>query len=122
MSKLLQTRLPLAQGLELTPELFNRLVRILEINLSAIDPDKTPSFNSTEIDQLQFATGAIIFNTTNEIHQAFHLTCFFSNHIYQLYFPKFYFVLEATRLVEFGHLGQGLYLNSEILLTKHHPK
>tara|TARA_R100000900_G_scaffold34977_1_gene28512 strand:+ start:507 stop:818 length:312 start_codon:yes stop_codon:yes gene_type:complete len=71
MSKLLQTRLPLAEGLELTPELFNRLVRILEINLSAIDPEKTPSFNATEISELQFATGAIIYNTTNEIHQAF---------------------------------------------------
>ena len=41
MSKLLQTNLPLAQGVEITPELFNRLVRILEINLSAVDPDKS---------------------------------------------------------------------------------
>ena len=71
MSKLLQTRLPLAEGLELTPELFNRLVRILEINLSAIDPEKTPSFNATEISELQFAKGAIIYNTTERIHQAF---------------------------------------------------
>jgi len=71
MSKLLETRLPLAEGVELSPELFNRLVRILEINLSAIDPDKTPSFNDDEIDTLQFATGSIIFNTTREIHQAY---------------------------------------------------
>lgn len=71
MSKILQTNLPLAQGVEITPELFNRLVRILEINLSAIDPEKTPSFNATEISELQFATGSIIFNTTERIHQAF---------------------------------------------------
>jgi len=85
MSKLLQTRLPLAQGLELTPELFNRLVRILEINLSAIDPDKTPSFNSTEIDQLQFATGAIIFNSSNSIHQAFDGNIFRNLYEHQTY-------------------------------------
>lgn len=71
MSKLLETRLPLAQGVDITPELFNRLVRILEINLSAVDPDKTTSFNDDEIDELQFATGSIIFNTTREIHQAY---------------------------------------------------
>ena len=85
MSKLLQTRLPLAQGIELTPELFNRLVRILEINLSAIDPDKTPSFNATEISQLQFATGSIIFNTSNEIHQGFDGTVFRNLYEHQTY-------------------------------------
>tara|TARA_R100000541_G_scaffold59200_1_gene72247 strand:- start:502 stop:813 length:312 start_codon:yes stop_codon:yes gene_type:complete len=85
MSKLLQTRLPLAQGIELTPELFNRLVRILEINLSAIDPDKTPSFNATEISELQFATGSIIFNTSNEIHQGFDGTVFRNLYEHQTY-------------------------------------
>ena len=71
MSKILPTRLPLAEGGAVTPELYNRLVRILEINLNAIDPDKIPSYNDDEIDTLQFATGAIIFNTTRESHQAF---------------------------------------------------
>jgi len=85
MSKLLQTRLPLAQGIELTPELFNRLVRILEINLSAIDPDKTPSFNATEISELQFATGSIIFNTSNEIHQGFDGTVLRNLYEHQTY-------------------------------------
>jgi len=85
MSKLLETRLPLAEGIELTPELFNRLVRILEINLGAIDPDKTPSFNATEISQLQFATGSIIFNTTNKIHQAFDGTAMRNLYEHQTY-------------------------------------
>ena len=85
MSKLLETRLPLAQGSELTPDLFNRLVRILEINLSAIDPDKTPSFNATEISELQFATGSIIFNTSNEIHQGFDGTVFRNLYEHQTY-------------------------------------
>ena len=85
MSKLLETRLPLAQGIDITPELFNRLVRILEINLSAIDPDKTPSFNATEISELQFATGAVIFNTTNSIHQAFDGNIFRNLYEHQSY-------------------------------------
>ena len=85
MSKLLETRLPLAEGVELTPELFNRLVRILEINLGRIDPDKTASFNSTEISELQFATGSIIFNTTNSIHQAFDGTRFRDLYSHQTY-------------------------------------
>lgn len=70
MSKLLPTRLPLAAN-EVTPEVFNRLVRILEINLAAIDPEAIPQFNETQKSELQFQTGAIIFNTTLGIHQAF---------------------------------------------------
>lgn len=85
MTKLLVTRLPLAEGTEITPELFNRLVRILEINLENVDPDRTPSFNATEISQLQFATGSIIFNTTNLIHQAFDGTRFRDLYSHQTY-------------------------------------
>tara|TARA_R100000093_G_scaffold57927_1_gene30230 strand:- start:51 stop:362 length:312 start_codon:yes stop_codon:yes gene_type:complete len=85
VSKLLETRLPLAQGIEITPELFNRLVRILEINLSSVDPDKTASFNDDEIDELQFATGSIIFNTTRSIHQAFDGTQFRDLYSHQTY-------------------------------------
>ena len=40
MSKLLQTQLPQAQA-EVTPDIFNRLVRLLEINLGSIDLDNT---------------------------------------------------------------------------------
>ena len=70
MAKILETNLPFARN-EVSPELFNKLIRILEINLSAVDPDKIPSFTQTETETLSFATGSIIFNTTNKIHQAF---------------------------------------------------
>jgi hypothetical protein len=71
---LLETRLPLAiggTGSEVDVETFNRLVRVLEINLGSVDFTISPHFNSTQISTLQFAPGAIIFNTTNQIHQAF---------------------------------------------------
>ena len=71
MSRLLQTRLPVAAGGSVDSATFNRLVRILEINLGAVDLDNTRQINSDEVASLQFATGAIIFNTTLEIHQAF---------------------------------------------------
>ena len=76
MSKLLPTQLPLAVGENVTADTFNRLIRILEINLGSVDPDAIKSFNSTDLSELQFATGAIIFNTTTEVHQAFDGTEF----------------------------------------------
>jgi hypothetical protein len=71
MSVLLPTRLPLARGETVSTDTFNRLVRVLELNLGGVDFSISPHFNATEISELQFATGAIIFNTTNSIHQAF---------------------------------------------------
>ena len=71
MSKLLPTRLPIADGQNVSADTFNRLIRILEINLGSVDPDSNKSYNSTEVSELQFATGAIIFNSTVEVHQAF---------------------------------------------------
>ena len=47
MSKLLPTQLPIAVGDTVTVELFNRLVRILEINLGAVDPDNTIQLSTT---------------------------------------------------------------------------
>ena len=76
MSKLLPTRLPLADGQSVSADTFNRLVRILELNLGSVDPNAVQIFNSTEISELQFATGTIIFNSTTEVHQAFDGTEF----------------------------------------------
>ena len=81
MSKLLPTRLPFADGQSVTADTFNRLVRILELNLGSVDPNAVQIFNSTEISELQFATGTIIFNSTTEVHQAFDGTEF--RHLYQ---------------------------------------
>lgn len=73
MSALLPTRLPLSARAndKVDADTFNRLIRILELNLGGVDFSISPHFNATEISQLQFATGAIIYNTTLEIHQAF---------------------------------------------------
>ena len=85
MSKLLPTRLPLAQRDAVDADTFNRLVRILEINLNAQDPDLVKSFNATELSELQFQAGAIIFNTTTEVHQAFDGTEFRNLYEHQTY-------------------------------------
>ena len=85
MAKILETRLPLATDGEVSADTFNRLVRILEINLGAKDVDKTPVFNASEISTLQFATGAIIFNSTVEVHQAFDGTEFRNLYEHQTY-------------------------------------
>ena len=85
MGKLLETRLPNVTGNEVTPEDFNRLVRILEINLSAFDPDSVRHYTNTELDELQFATGSIIFNSTTSVHQAFDGTNFRNLYEHQTY-------------------------------------
>ena len=84
-SALAETQLPLADGDTVSADTFNRLVRILEINLGSVDPDSIKSFNSTDISELQFATGAIIFNSTTEIHQAFDGTQFRNLYEHQTY-------------------------------------
>lgn len=71
MSRLLETRLPSSIGESVTSDTYNRLVRILEINLGAVDITISPHYNADQISKLQFATGAIIFNTTTSTHQAF---------------------------------------------------
>jgi hypothetical protein len=85
MSKLLPTRLPIAEGQTVSVDTFNRLIRVLEINLGSSDPDAIPVFSSTEISELQFATGAIIFNSTIEVHQAFDGTEFRNLYEHQTY-------------------------------------
>ena len=50
MAKLLNTRLPIANT-EVTPELFNRLVRLLELNLGEFDPSNTEQFTTDERDK-----------------------------------------------------------------------
>ena len=85
MSKILETRLPLAQGETVDSATFNRLVRVLELNLSGVDITISPHFNATEISELQFATGAIIFNSTLSIHQAFDGTEFRNLYEHQTY-------------------------------------
>jgi len=70
MARLLPTRLPLASN-EVTPELYNRLVRVLELNLGQFDPNRTPQFNETEIAQLNFLEGDVIWNTSQGVLQVY---------------------------------------------------
>lgn len=85
MSRLLETRLPLSQGDTVATDTFNRLIRVLELNLGKVDFTISPHFNATEISELQFATGSIIFNTTTQIHQAFDGTRFRDLYSHQTY-------------------------------------
>ncbi len=71
MAKLLPSRLPLATQ-EVTPEVFNRLVRVLEINLGQFDPNSTPRFNATELSELNFVQGDVIWNTTHNVLQVYN--------------------------------------------------
>jgi hypothetical protein len=76
MSKLLPTQLPQAQGESVSSSTFNRLIRILEINLGAVDPDNTLQLSTTQRDKLNFNLGTLIFNTTTQVLQVFNGTEF----------------------------------------------
>ena len=85
MGKLLETRLPLATGDSVDAITFNRLIRVLQINLSAFDPDSVRHYTNTDVSELQFATGSIIFNSTTNVHQAFDGTNFRNLYEHQTY-------------------------------------
>jgi len=53
MAKLLETRLPNAIG-EVSPDVYNRLVRVLELNLGTFDPSATPQHNLTTLAKNKF--------------------------------------------------------------------
>jgi len=44
MARLLKTRLPLATEPEVRSEIFNKLIRVLELNLGSYDTNSTPAF------------------------------------------------------------------------------
>ena len=70
MAKLLPSRLPLALN-NVDSTTFNRLVRILEINLGQFDPNSTPQFNDSEITTLSFNQGDVIWNTSIGVLQVY---------------------------------------------------
>jgi len=65
VAKLLETKLPTAVG-PLNPEIFNRLVRILELSLNAKDIDATLSVNETQRNLNKFNKGDIIYNLSTD--------------------------------------------------------
>ena len=70
MSKLLPTQLPIAQN-EVDPNTFNRLVRLLEINLGEVNLDNTRQVSENELNTINFNAGSIIWNTTLEVLQVY---------------------------------------------------
>ena len=70
MAELLDSRLPLALT-EVDANIFNRLVRILEINLGKFDPNSTPQFNDAQISTLAFNAGDVIWNTSIGVLQVY---------------------------------------------------
>ena len=70
MSKILQTQLPLASE-TVKSDIFNRLVRILELNLGAVDLDNVRQITDAEKNTLLFNDGSIIWNTTVGVLQVY---------------------------------------------------
>ena len=70
MGKLLESRLPLAIT-DVDANIFNRLVRILEINLGKFDPSSTPQFNDSNIGTLGFNAGDVIWNSSIGVLQVY---------------------------------------------------
>lgn len=64
MSKLLPTRLPVSMESEVSSDTYNRLVRVLEINLGEVDPENTRNVTQAQRNTLNFNVGTIIWNTT----------------------------------------------------------
>jgi len=66
MSKLLATNLPLEMGDNVTPLTYNKLVRILELNLGQFDPDNIRQIDGETLNKVNFNAGSIVWNTTIE--------------------------------------------------------
>lgn len=71
MSRLLPTNLPFAEGENTSSSIYNQLIRILELNLVPFDPTISAIYTAQQLTELQFPAGAIIFNTTLNVHQGF---------------------------------------------------
>ena len=54
-----------------TSDIFNRLVRILELNLGAVDLDNVRQITDAEKNTLLFNDGSIIWNTTVGVLQVY---------------------------------------------------
>ena len=70
MAKILETRLPVATY-TVTALTYNKLVRILELNLGSINIDSTPHYNDQDLSILNFNEGDIIWNTSIGVLQVY---------------------------------------------------
>ncbi len=63
MSTLLQTRLPESTSDTVDSDTYNRLIRVLELNIGEFDPDDTRQITTEDRDKINFNVGSIIWNT-----------------------------------------------------------
>jgi hypothetical protein len=70
MAKLLETRLPVAIS-EVDPGIYNRLVRILEVNLGRFDPTATPQYNDSTLNETIHNAGDVVWNTSKQVLQVY---------------------------------------------------
>ena len=71
MSKLLPTRLPISMSPQVESDTYNRLVRVLEINLGEFNPDNTRQITTSERNTLYFDPGTLIWNTSIGVLQVY---------------------------------------------------
>lgn len=68
--RLLQGRLPYSYvGPSVPTSVYNKAIRLLEINLNAFNPVNTPAFTSANRDLFQFTSGDVIWNLTENVLQ-----------------------------------------------------
>ena len=66
MSKLLVSRLPQEEEEVVSSGTYNRLIRILELNLGEFDPDNIRQIPDSEKTKVQFNPGSVVWNTNNK--------------------------------------------------------
>ena len=66
MSRHIVTRLPQEVEEVVSAQTYNRLIRVLEINLAEFDPDNTRQIEDTEKGEISFNAGSLVWNTNNE--------------------------------------------------------
>ena len=71
MARILNGRLPVVNQDPVDSGSFNRAMRVLELGLGSFDPTATPQYTSSNRDELSFAVGDIIWNTTEEVLQVY---------------------------------------------------
>jgi hypothetical protein len=71
MAKILNTALPFANSETVGRDVFNKAIRLIELNLNAYDPSATPQFTNQSISELQFNAGDVIWNLSIEALQVY---------------------------------------------------
>ena len=77
MAKILNTILPFANSETVGKDIFNKAIRLIELNLNAYDPSATPQFTNQSISELQFNSGDIIWNLSINALKVFNGTEFY---------------------------------------------